>query len=207
MNNKPNSIITGMVLAGGQARRMGGIDKGLVELAGRPLIEWVLDVLQPQTDTVLINANRSHDAYRRYGYPVITDKLGGYCGPLAGMAAGLDACETDYLVTCPCDSPLLPADLVDRLYQQLQKQKTELAVAHNGERLQPVFALLSRSLLPSLNAFLSNDGRKIDNWYAQNAMTAVDFSDRPEAFLNINTPEDVTELESRLTTRVGVKPV
>lgn len=198
MNNEYKESITGLVLAGGRARRMGGIDKGFVDLAGRPLIEWILNALSPQTGAILINANRSQDDYRRYGHTVIADEIDGYCGPLAGMAAGLRVCKTDYLVTCPCDSPLLPADLVSRLHRQLQQQQAELAVAHNGERLQPVFALLSRSLLASLNEYLHNDGRKIDRWYDQHAMTVVDFSDRPEAFLNINTPGDVAELATRL---------
>ncbi|MCS3902601.1 molybdopterin-guanine dinucleotide biosynthesis protein A [Methylohalomonas lacus] len=190
--------VTGLVLAGGRARRMGGIDKGLAQVAGRPMIEWVLDGLRPQTAALLINANRSHATYRAYGHPVIADKLGGYCGPLAGMASGLEACTTDYLATCPCDSPLLPPDLVARLQRDLQAQQAELAVAHNGERLQPVFALLSRELLPSLNAFLANDGRKIDQWYAQHRMATVDFSDRPEAFLNINSADDASALADRL---------
>ncbi len=203
MNNKYKESVTGLVLAGGRARRMGGIDKGFVDLAGRPLIEWILNALSPQTHSLLINANRSQDEYARYGYTVITDELGGYCGPLAGMAAGLRSCKTAYLVTCPCDSPLLPVDLVSRLYRQLQQEHAELAVAHNGERLQPVFALLSCSLLTSLNEYLHNDGRKIDRWYDQHVMTVVDFSDRPEAFLNINTPEDVTDLAARLESGPG----
>lgn len=190
--------ITALVLAGGQARRMGGVDKGLVDLAGRPLIEWVIDGLLPQTQQLLINANRSQDEYAAYGYPVIADKIGGYCGPLAGIAAGLQTCQTDYLVTCPCDSPLVPAALVSRLYSALVDNQAELAVAHNGERLQPVFALLKRELLGSLENYLHDEGRKIDRWYEQHSMTVVDFSDHPEAFLNINTPEDVDALSQKI---------
>lgn len=203
MNKLNNTQVTGLVLAGGQARRMGGIDKGLVELAGRPLIEWVLEVLSPQTGQLLINANRSQSEYAAYGYPVIADTIEGYCGPLAGIAAGLTAADTDYIVTCPCDSPLVPRDLVARLHDQMQKERSDLAVAHNGERLQPVFALLPRDLLPSLEAYLQEGGRKIDRWYEQNKMSVVDFSDRPEAFLNINTPEDVTALTTRLARNTG----
>lgn len=199
MNKLKKTVVTGLILAGGRARRMGGIDKGLAELAGRPLIEWVLGGLSPQTQTVIINANRSQADYAGYGYRVIGDRIAGYCGPLAGIAAGLAACDTDYLVTCPCDSPLLPADLVGRLYRRLQKDRTELAVAHNGERLQPVFALLSRHLMGSLETYLDAGGRKIDRWYEQHPMSVVDFSDCPEAFMNINTPDDVAALAAKLS--------
>lgn len=194
-----STSVTGLILAGGQARRMGGVDKGLVKLSGRPLIEWVLDVLQPQVTNLMINANRSHTDYRRYGHPVLSDHLSGYHGPLAGIATGLQTCSTDYLVCTPCDSPLLPADLVQRLYNSLQQDHAEIAVAHNGDRLQPVFALLDRTLAPSLEKFLETGGRKIDQWYEQHRMSVVDFSDVPDTFLNINTPEDMAILETRLT--------
>ena len=199
MNKFNKNQITGIILAGGRARRMGGIDKGLAELAGRPLIEWVLEGLSPQTGNVLINANRSQSEYAAYGHPVIADTVGGYCGPLAGIAAGLAAADTDYIVTCPCDSPLVPPDLVSRLYQHMQTDRAQLAVAHNGERLQPVFALLARDLLPSLESYLAEGGRKIDRWYEQHGMSAVDFSDHPEAFMNINTPDDIAALTARLS--------
>ena len=194
-----NHTITGLILAGGRARRMGGIDKGLVDVAGRPLIAWVLDTLTAQTAGIFINANRSQVEYEALGYAVIADRIGGYCGPLAGIAAGLEHCTSDYLVSCPCDSPLVPPDLVSRLQQQLLAEQAEIAVAHNGERLQPVFALLKRSVLASLQTYLDEGGRKIDTWYGQHGMTVVDFSDRPEAFININTAEDVADFSQRLS--------
>lgn len=197
-NDGTRDTVTGLILAGGQARRMGGVDKGLVELSGRPLIEWVLDALSPQVADVLINANRNHENYRHYGYRIIQDQLSGFCGPLAGIAAGLPACNTGYLAFTPCDSPLVPPDLIQRLYEQLQQDKAEIAVAHNGERLQPVFALLDCRLASSLNSFLTSGGRKIDQWYAQHRTSVVDFSDAPDTFLNINTPEDMAALEARL---------
>lgn len=197
-NHNSRNAITGLVLAGGQARRMGGMDKGLLQLCERPLIEWVLDALQPQVASLIINANRSHADYRRYGHPIVADELDGFCGPLAGIAAGLSACKTDYLVVTPCDSPLLPTDLVKRLHEQLRHDAADIAVAHNGERLQPVFALLDTRLTPSLLAFLETGGRKIDQWYAQHNISIVDFSDTPDTFLNINTPEDMAALEARL---------
>ena len=203
MSNPSKNRVTGLILAGGQARRMGGIDKGFAELAGRPLIEWVLESLAPQTTDLIINANRNESDYARYGHPVIGDAIDGFCGPLAGIAAGLAASDSDYLVTCPCDSPLVPSDLVSRLSQSLAANNAELAVAHNGERLQPVFALLSGNLLASLETYLHEGGRKIDHWYEQHVMSVVDFSDQPEAFMNINTPEDVTALTARLAQSHG----
>lgn len=190
--------VTGIILAGGQATRMGGIDKGLVTLAGRPMVEHIIERLRPQTAALIINANRSHDRYQQYRLPVVADHLGDYAGPLAGMASGLTASQTDWVVTVPCDSPLVPPDLVERLCQALQRDQAELAVAEGAGRLQPVFALLPRRLLPSLEAFLASGDRKIDRWYAQHRMAIADFADAPEAFLNVNTPADRDALEARL---------
>lgn len=190
--------ITGVVLAGGQARRMGGTDKGLVELAGRPMIEYVLDLLQPQVQAILINANRNLDRYRQYGHPVIPDRDGDYSGPLAGMASAMGAAHTRYILTAPCDSPLLPGDLAARLLAALREGSAELAVAHDGERLQPVFALIDVSLRPSLEQALANDERKIDRWYGQHVMAVADFSDRKDAFRNVNTPQELDHLAERL---------
>lgn len=190
--------VTGVILAGGQATRMGGIDKGLVTLAGQPMVEHIIERLRPQTSALIINANRSHDRYQQYQLPVVADHLGDYAGPLAGMASGLTASQTDWVVTVPCDSPLVPPDLVERLCQALQRDQAELAVAEGAGRLQPVFALLPRRLLPSLEAFLASGDRKIDRWYAQHHMAIADFADAPEAFLNVNTPADRDALEARL---------
>lgn len=198
INDNSRNTVTGLILAGGQAQRMGGVDKGLLQLCERPLIEWVLDALQPQVASLIINANRSHADYRHYGHAIVADELDGYCGPLAGIAAGLGACTTDYLVVTPCDSPLLPMDLVQRLQEHLRRDTADIAVAHSGDRLQPVFALLHARLISSLQAFLDTGGRKIDQWYAQHKITIVGFSDAPDMFLNINTPEDLAALEARL---------
>jgi molybdenum cofactor guanylyltransferase len=194
----PEPQVTGLVLAGGRARRLGGVDKGLVELAGRPLIARVLEVLAPQVDTLIINANRNQDRYRQWGYLVIADRSGDFSGPLAGMAAGLHVCRTPLLVTAPCDCPFLPADLVRRLYERLRAERAQLAVAHNGERLQPVFTLLERSLLPSIERFLEEGERKIDLWFERHRVAIADFSDIPDTFININTPEDIAAVEARL---------
>jgi molybdopterin-guanine dinucleotide biosynthesis protein A len=195
-----NQDLTAVVLAGGLARRMGGQDKGLVEVFGKPMIEHVLDCLRPQVEQILINANRNHDIYASYNYPVISDSIEGYCGPLAGMASAMQHCDTAYLMATPCDSPFLPDDLVARLYNALQAEQASISVAHDGDRMQPVFALLDCNLLESLLAFLHSGERKIDRWYAQQHCVLADFSDCPDTFLNINSPEDITELGKRKIT-------
>ncbi len=183
------SQVTGVVLAGGRGRRMGGNDKGLVELAGRPLIEHVLEGLRPQVGALLINVNRNHETYATYGERLVDDALTGFQGPLAGFAAAMQAADTPWILTVPCDGPLLPPDLLSRLSTALEGDDAELAVAHDGERLQPVYALLPVSLYPSLTRFLDAGDRKIDLWYARHRMARADFSDCPDLFNNINTPE------------------
>lgn len=195
--------VTAVILAGGRARRMGGTDKGLIELNHRPLIDYALAALQGQVEALLINANRNHRDYARSGYPVIADRRVGFNGPLAGMASALAEMHTRYLVTVPCDCPALPKDLVPRLLQARAQNDAELAVAHDGIRLQPVFALLDRALLPSLERFLEDGGHKIDQWYAQHRFAIADFSDQAHAFSNVNTPED---LQSMARTLRNVSP-
>lgn len=201
MNNSANSNIggiTGLILAGGAARRMGGGDKGLTELAGKPLIEYALARLAPQVDALIINANRNVARYADYGHPVVTDDQQGFQGPLAGMASGLKASETEFMVCAPCDSPLLPEDLVERLFRQLREQDAELSVAHNGERLQPVFTLMRAALAGSLLAFLDSGGRKIDQWFQRHRLAVADFSDQPAAFSNVNSPEELDAMAESL---------
>lgn len=188
---KPDrSNITAVILAGGRGRRLGGQDKGLVELDGKPLIEHILDAIASQVDRITINANRNQQSYANYGYPVINDNMADYQGPLAGFAAALSACNTDYIVTLPCDGPYVPANLVERLSNALIENNADLAVAHDGQRMQPVYALIPRSLLGSLQAFLDAGDRKIDLWYARHSTAQADFSDITETFFNINTAED-----------------
>ena len=190
--------VTGVVLAGGEARRMGGQDKGLVPIAGRPMIEYILSAVQDQVHTLIINANRNRDRYRQYGYPVIGDEFQGFNGPLAGMASAMRVIATELMVTVPCDSPYIPADLVSRLYAQLQKDQADISVAHDGERMQPVFSLMKRGLLDSLLEYLDKGERKIDRWFGQHRLVMTDFSDKSETFINLNTPEDVQNIEASL---------
>ncbi len=194
--------ITGLVLAGGRALRMGGSDKGLVDLAGKPMVAWVIDCLREQVDELIINANRNRDVYGAMGYSVVADRSGDFQGPLAGMASGMQAATGEWLLTAPCDSPLVSPLLARRMWQACDRG-AEIAVAHDGERLQPVFAMIRCNLLESLQAYLDSGGRKIDRWYGEHAMQAVDFSDCPDTFLNINEPADREQLEARLAAEDG----
>lgn len=183
--------ITGLILAGGRGSRMGGIDKGLALLDGRPMVNHVLDRLAPQVGTILISANRSTDEYARLGHPVIADRLEGFAGPLAGLEAGLAACATPYLATAPCDSPFLPPDLVPRLAEALCEERASVAIACTGDQLHPVFALMHRFTLPDLQAFTRAGGRKMELWLRRLKWVACPFDHAPTAFANINTPDEL----------------
>ena len=197
-NAIPTNDITAVILAGGKARRMDGQDKGLITLHGRPMIDYIIRALQPQAGHILINANRNAEQYAAFGLPVIADMLGDYFGPLVGMASGMNATDTAFIITAPCDSPFIPGNLVENLYRALAENEADISVAHDGERMQPVFALLRCSLLPSLLAYLDEGGRKIDTWYGQQRLALADFSASAETFLNLNTPEDKVMLEDRM---------
>jgi molybdopterin-guanine dinucleotide biosynthesis protein A len=192
------ATITGVILAGGRATRMGGQDKGLLPLAGKGMVQHVIEVLAPQVADIIINANRHPAEYARYGYRVLPDLLEGYCGPLAGIATALRAARTTYIVTTPCDSPFVPVDLALRLYRVLCQEAADIGIAHDGKRLQPVFALMRCSLLGSLLCYLHEGERKVEPWYRQHPHVLCDFSDTPEAFINVNTPADITAAEDRL---------
>ena len=190
--------ITGIILAGGRARRMGGQDKGLIQLARKPMIEYVLNAIEPQVDAIIINANRNQKVYGKYGYPVVADQIGGYCGPLAGMASGLQAAKTPFIVTAPCDTPLIPDDLVHKLYSILQDEDAEICTAHANGRLQPVFTLMKSELLSSMLDFLNSGERKIDKWFEKHRLAIADFSEQPETFININSAEELAAIELKL---------
>jgi molybdopterin-guanine dinucleotide biosynthesis protein A len=185
------TAVTGIVLAGGQGRRMGGVDKGLVELAGRPMVAHVLDRFRPQVADILINANQNAERYAAFGHPVVPDAVGGFAGPLAGLQAGLARATHDLAATVPCDSPFLPNDLVARLGAALAAQSAQLAVAKTFDQPHPVFCVVRRDVLPHLAAFLAAGGRKIDAWYATLAVVEVPFDDEADAFRNINTTDEL----------------
>ena len=174
---------------------MGGIDKGLAMLHGRPLIEHAIQALAPQVAHLLINANRNLVEYANYGYPVVRDELDDHQGPLAGFAALLDACEDPWLLAVPCDTPTLPTDLAIRLWNASTSRDADIAVAHDGQRLQPAHALIRTSLLPDLRTALDAGERSIHRWYACHNIVEVDFSDQPDCFHNLNRLADYGHFE------------
>lgn len=181
--------VTGIVLAGGQGRRMGGVDKGLQLLHGKPMVAAILARLAPQVDEILINANQNLKAYEAFGHRVVPDAIGGFAGPLAGLHAGLSEARHELVLTVPCDSPFLPHDLFMRLQKQIGEK--DLAVAKTGYQPHPVFALVRTAVRKNLEDFLSRGGRKIDAWYASLKVVEVSFDDEADAFRNINTREEL----------------
>nr|VFJ96246.1 MAG: molybdopterin-guanine dinucleotide biosynthesis protein A [Candidatus Kentron sp. H]VFJ97048.1 MAG: molybdopterin-guanine dinucleotide biosynthesis protein A [Candidatus Kentron sp. H]VFK02775.1 MAG: molybdopterin-guanine dinucleotide biosynthesis protein A [Candidatus Kentron sp. H] len=197
----PRNRITGVILAGGRARRMGGQDKGLLTFAHKAfacqtLAEHIAAILSPQVGRLIINANRNTEIYGCLGHPVVPDAVGDYLGPLAGMASAMQVANTPYVATVPCDSPFVPPDLVERLYTAVETARAEIGVAHDGVRLQPVFALLRSALWGSIVDFLKGGDRKIDLWYARHKTALADFSDKPDMFFNINTLSDMNYFAS-----------
>ena len=188
--------ITGVILAGGQGRRMGGVDKGLQDLDGRPLVQWALDRLAPQVDGVVINANQNLARYAEFGCTVLPDSIPDFAGPLAGLHAALSQATTPLLLTVPCDSPFLPDDLAQRLRAALEAQGAELAVARTGDQVQRTFCLTRRGILPKLEAFLASGERKVGLWHASLKLAEVAFDDEADGFSNINTPEDLATARS-----------
>jgi len=187
--------ITALILAGGRGSRMGSVDKGLQLFNGKPMVAQVLERLAPQVNEVIINANRSLDAYTAFGYRVIPDVIDGFVGPLAGLQVGLLHATHPLVVTAPCDSPFLPLDLVARLLAALQNNQADLAVAKTFEQVHPVFCLVKRDLEPHLRSFLETGQRKIDKWYETLNVVEVSFDDVESAFMNINTREELNRLE------------
>jgi molybdenum cofactor guanylyltransferase len=193
------SQISGLILAGGRGSRMGHVDKGLQPFRGMPMAQHVIQQLAPQVASLMINANQNLADYQGFGLPLWPDEMSGFAGPLAGLQTGLLHCATPYLVTAPCDSPFVPADLVNRLAQGLAQQDADLAVALTGagatRQAHPVFCLAKTALLPHLTAYLQGGGRKFDGWYASLKVAEVHFADEA-AFRNINTLDDLRKFEA-----------
>lgn len=192
--------ITGLILAGGRGSRMGGVDKGLQNHLGMPLAMHALMRLSPQVGHVMINANRNLGAYESFGVPVWPDALADYPGPLAGFLAGLEHCETAYLVTVPCDTPNFPENLVSRLAAELVNHDADVAMAStggpDGVQVQPVFCLMKATLMESLIRFTQSGQRKIDKWTAEHRCIEVSFDDEA-AFFNVNTTDELRQLQAR----------
>ena len=183
--------ITGLVLAGGRGSRMGGLDKGLVEFRGRPLVEYALDALRPVAGAILISANRHQDRYAAYGWPVVGDPLPGYPGPLAGLLAGLEACETPLLLALPCDTPFATSELLERLVGALGEARA--AVPVRGGRLEPAFCLLRREVREDLAGRLAAGDRRLGAWLASLEPARVACDDHPEWFANMNSLEELED--------------
>lgn len=201
--------VTGLVLAGGRGSRMGGVDKGLQPISGKPLVAFAIERLRPQVSALIVNANRHLDAYARFGLPTVADAQGDFSGPLAGMLAGLQICQTDYLATVPCDTPGFPLDLVQRLGSALQASQARIAMAATrdaGGRMQPqpVFCLLPVALRADLAEALARGERKIDRWMAPHGCVQVVFDDE-RAFFNVNTLADIDALGGQPTGRIDTR--
>ena len=194
----PNpAAITGVVLAGGRAQRMGGANKGLLTFRGRPLVSHALDALGGVVGTRLISANRNLEAYARLGFPVIQDASENFDGPLAGLLSAMRMAATSYVLTVPCDAPLLTGSLLQRLAVRVFDSGAEIAVAEDGERLHPVVMLAETRLTDDLQAYLNAGERKVQHWIRRHRWVSVDFSDAAGALANINTPDELARLEGR----------
>ncbi|MCW8930495.1 MAG: molybdenum cofactor guanylyltransferase MobA [Gammaproteobacteria bacterium] len=199
MNPSNNSTqISGLILAGGRSSRMNGDDKGLLKLLNSPMIEHVIRRLNPQVSEVLISANRHLEAYEVFGYKVLVDDYDDYRGPLAGMSRGLSQSKSDYLLTVPCDGPLLPLDLAQRMLDCAQQKEAKAILAFDGQYRQPTYNLIHKDLLPALIKSLENNEHKLGKWLMDNGAISLDFTDQRSAFLNVNTPADLDLLSQQL---------
>ncbi len=186
--------ITAVILAGGRAQRMQGLDKGLIRLADKPLVQHVIDRIKPQVGELLISANRNLEEYKNFGYPVLSDPQQDYPGPLAGIATALQQCRTDYLLVVPCDTPFLPATLASTLLAQLKQDASDVCIVHDGQRLQPLVALLSRSLALVLEESIRAGHLKVERWMLEQQHTIVHFPE-PGCFININNQNELLNAE------------
>ena len=190
MNNILQSEISSVIMAGGQGLRMDGVDKGLIEFRGLPLVAHVVSVIESKVDKIYISANRSFDSYASYG-EVISDDLLDFQGPLAGISKALKVCSTKYLLVLPCDSPLVDSELIDDLISRMKQKDADICVAHDGSIMHATFALMKSNLGKSLEHFLNDGGRKMALWYRQQNLERVDVSDRLVVLTNLNKPEDL----------------
>jgi len=189
-----------VVLSGGLARRMGGKDKGLIPIGDRPMASWAISAIRPQVHDIVINANRNHDAYAALGCEVVADRHSGHIGPLAGLSAAMHHLATDYVFMCPCDSPFVNASIVSLLGEPCLDKAADICVAHDGDRLQPVFCVVRKRCLESLDAYLESGERKIDRWYATQNTIEIDCVSVAESFRNINTEDERLAAQHELLT-------
>ena len=191
----PADLLTVVVLAGGKGSRLQGQDKGLIAWQGRPFIEHVLDTIESVTSNIIVSANRHLDRYQQYGYPVITDDIEGYAGPLAGMLSALKLAQTPYVLTLPCDAPLLEQDIIGAFCNTHSQEQQLLYVAETEEGLQPVYAMIHNSLVDNMQSFLDQGNRKTRDWMLANDACKVKFERHGNSFINVNTTDDLRLLE------------
>lgn len=187
--------VTGVILAGGLARRMGNRDKGLVEYKQRPLVSYAIEAMQPVADALIINANRNLDAYRAFGLPVVPDQSETFDGPLAGILTACVHAQAGILLVAPCDSPFFETRHFRMLLSARDEQQADIAVAFDGERIHPVFLALRVELMADLQTYLKSGQRKVETWLARHHAVTVDFSNEPEIFRNINSLAELKDLE------------
>jgi molybdenum cofactor guanylyltransferase len=189
--------ITAVILAGGRATRMGGIDKGLVLLDQKPLIEYVIEVLESEVDEILISANRNIESYQVYGYPIVADRLPNFAGPLAGLLAAMEQASHQWVLCVPCDAPFIQVELIQQLKKAVNSHQVPISVAFDGVRLQPTFSLYSKDLYPDLGAFIARGNHAIKHWIKQNKYTSVNLSHTMDSFINLNTLKDIEDYEKK----------
>ena len=195
MQDKTQNI-TAVILAGGQGTRLEGLDKGLIKLNNKALVQHLIERIQPQVSHIMISANRNIKNYEKFGLPVFKDNISGFAGPLAGIHKALQESQTEWILSVPADSPFIPADLVSRLNENIEDNK--IMIPDDGKHLQPTFSLIHKSLASSLEDFLQQGERKARVWMQQQKYTIVDFSDQADAFININTPAELQHAEQHL---------
>ena len=195
MNNP--SKVSGVILAGGLARRMNNQDKGLVNYKGRPLVSYAIAALSAVADRPFINANRNRERYQAFGLPVIADQTNSFDGPLAGVLAAMLYTDADVMVVMPCDTPLIKAEHLQKLLTVRAENDADVAVAFDGVRLHPVFLAIKTSLKTSLQDYLASGQRKIVSWLELQNCVQADFGTEPEIFINVNTPTELSELEAQ----------
>lgn len=194
-----NNQVTGLILAGGRASRFDGIDKGLIPLSGIPLVQHVINRLKPQVGRLIISANREIPSYEAFGLPVIPDGIQGFKGPLAGILTGLQQMTTDWLACSPCDTPLIPDNLVESLLDQATNTGAKICIAKVDQQAQYLHTLIHRSMQDDLRDYLSQGRAAVRDWYAEQPEQSVSFfsfPDATQAFTNLNQPEELATLEA-----------
>jgi molybdopterin-guanine dinucleotide biosynthesis protein A len=193
MNNQTK--VTGVILAGGLARRMNNQDKGLIDYKGRPMVSYVIDAMAAVTDELIINANRNLDQYQQFCFPVVTDQTDSFDGPLSGLLTAMMYAGDGVLLVAPCDSPLIKAEHLQKLLSVRIENDADVAAAFDGERVHPVFLAVKTALKTDLQAYLDSGQRKLESWLQQQKMVKADFSGESQLFINLNTMAELAVLE------------